>query len=77
MAKLLHLLNYLKKWKNFGVILMIIEILEQGGIYAYYLKDKCIYIGKTTRPFSERDNEHKNGITPFDKFYKQNPTFVK
>lgn len=58
------------------MILMIIEILEQGGIYAYYLKDECIYVGKTTRPFSERDNEHKNGMSPFDKFYKQNPNLT-
>ena len=37
---------------------MIIEILENGGIYAYYKEEKCIYVGKTTRTFKERDKEH-------------------
>lgn len=51
---------------------MIIEILENGGIYAYYQEEKCIYVGKTTRPFKERDKEHRLGNSPFEVFYKQN-----
>lgn len=52
---------------------MIVEIVEQGGIYAYYQNEKCFYVGKTTRNFKERDYEHKNGTSLFDNFYKQNP----
>lgn len=52
---------------------MIIEILEKGGIYGYYLKEECVYVGKTTRSFEERDREHKIGTSSFDIFYQQNP----
>lgn len=52
---------------------MIVEIVEQGGIYAYYQNEKCFYVGKTTRSFKERDYEHKKGTSLFDNFYKQNP----
>lgn len=51
---------------------MIIEILETGGIYAYYQDKNCIYVGKTTRTFEERDKEHLSGSSPFEIFYKQN-----
>lgn len=39
---------------------MIIEILEKGGIYAYYLQEKCLYVGKTKRDFPSRIKEHLN-----------------
>lgn len=37
---------------------MIIELLENGGLYAYYLNEKCYYVGKTKRDFKTRFSEH-------------------
>ena len=45
---------------------MIIEIIEEGGIYAYTLKDKYLYIGKTKNDFSIRDYQHRNNECPTD-----------
>lgn len=53
----------------------MIEIVDTGGIYGYFKEKQCLYVGKTTRDFKERDKEHKNSInkTPFDLFYSNNP----
>lgn len=53
----------------------MIEIVDTSGIYGYFKEKQCLYVGKTTRDFKERDKEHKNSInkTPFDLFYSNNP----
>lgn len=53
---------------------MIIEIIEEGGIYAYTLNDKYLYIGKTKNNFSVRDYQHKNNECPteFEKILSTN-----
>lgn len=52
---------------------MIIEIVDKGGIYAYYDNEgSCLYVGKTTREFKFRDREHKrDNESVFDEFFSE------
>lgn len=52
--------------------MITIEILDRGGIYAYYEKEECLYIGKTETTFSQRDGSHLCGTIPFDLYYQEN-----